>query len=84
MLSCKDITEQANSYLEKELPFTKRLGVRLHLFMCLHCRHYIEQLQTTIQTLSRMKKDEPVDDAYHKHLVDCFKKDLQSDQKRSD
>ncbi|WP_455211009.1 zf-HC2 domain-containing protein [Kaarinaea lacus] len=75
MLSCKDITEQANSYLEKELSFSKRLSVRVHLFMCVHCRRYIEQLHITIQTLGRMKKEEPVDPEYSNHLVECFKKE---------
>ena len=37
MLSCKDITENANSYLDKELPFFTRMKVNLHLMMCVHC-----------------------------------------------
>lgn len=81
MLSCKDLTEQANSYLDKELPFTKRLSVRFHLFICVHCRRYIAQLQTTIQTLGQMRKSEPVDDTYSKHMVERFKKEWQSNHK---
>ena len=80
MLSCKDITEHANSYLEKELSFTKRLSMRVHLFMCVNCRRYIEQLQTTILTLGRMKKEEPMDASYRNQLIECFKKERQGDQ----
>jgi hypothetical protein len=83
MLSCKDVTEHANAYLEKALPITKRLSMRMHLFICLNCRRYMDQLHITIQTLGRMKKQEPVDDAYSKHLVECFKTEKQSSQKRN-
>jgi hypothetical protein len=82
MFSCKDITEHASEYLEKELTFSKRLNMRLHLFMCLNCRRYVKQLQITVQTLGRMrKKEEPVGEAYNQHLMECFKKECQSSQK---
>jgi hypothetical protein len=83
MLSCKDVTEHANAYLEKELSITKRLSMRMHLFMCVNCRRYMDQLHVTIQTLGRMKKQEPVDDAYSKHLLECFKNERQCDPKRT-
>ena len=78
MLSCKDITEHASAYLDKELPFTKRISLRMHLFMCVNCRRYMDQLQITIQALGRMKKPDSVDSTYSNHLVDCFKKERQS------
>jgi predicted anti-sigma-YlaC factor YlaD len=83
MMSCKDITEHASAYLDKEVPFTTRLNMRLHLFMCLHCRRYMDQLQTTIKTLGRMNTDieKPVDTEIDQHLVECFKKESQRDQK---
>ena len=67
MLSCKEITENANKYLEKDLPFFVRLKVKMHLKMCIHCQRYVQQLQTTIELLGRMKqpvniKEETIDD----------------------
>ncbi len=82
MLSCKDITEHANAYLDKELPISKRLSMRMHLFICVNCRRYMNQLHITIQTLGRMKKQESVDAALSKHLIECFKHETQCNQKR--
>ncbi len=48
MLNCKNITENASDYIDKELPLHKRLQMKLHLTMCVHCRHYIQQIHTTI------------------------------------
>ncbi len=67
MLSCKEITENANKYLEKDLPFFVRLKVKMHLKMCIHCQRYVQQLQATIDLLARMKQplnteDEAVED----------------------
>lgn len=55
MLSCRDITQKANDYLEKDLPFAARMNVKMHLLICIHCRRYIKQLQTTIHTLGRIQ-----------------------------
>jgi len=73
MLSCKDITEQANEYLECELSFVKRLKFRMHLFMCNHCKRYVEQLNTTIECLKRYKTDGEVDQQTTQHIVDRLK-----------
>ena len=81
MLGCKDITEQANAYLDRDLPFTKRFGVRMHLFICAHCRRYMDQLHVTIETLGRMTKDETLSEQDSKRLLECFKKEQQTAEK---
>jgi predicted anti-sigma-YlaC factor YlaD len=78
MLSCKDITEKANEYIDDELPFMKRLSVQMHLFICKNCRRYMDQLHITIQTLGRLNKTEPVSEERSRQLVECFKKERQS------
>lgn len=80
MLSCKDITENANKYLEKDLPFFVRLKVKMHLKMCIHCQRYVEQLQTTIQLLGKMKQSANTDDATVDNIVNIIKT---SDKKES-
>ena len=72
-MSCKDITENANQYLDKDLPFFKRLKVSIHLRMCIHCQRYIEQLNTTIQILGEMKKSNTIDDSTVDTIVESLK-----------
>lgn len=84
MLSCKDVTDEANAYIDDELPFMKRLSVRMHLFICKNCRRYMNQLNVTIQTLGRMNKSEPVSEQLNQELVKCFKKEHPSHPKDSE
>ena len=80
MLSCKDITEQANAYLEKDLPLSRRLSVSMHLFICVHCRRYVDQLRITAQTLGLMKEVHPLDENTTNQLVEQFKNETTTDQ----
>ena len=73
MLSCQDITEKASDYLDRDLPFTTRLSVRVHLFMCVNCRRYVQQLQTTIKTLRILKPEHPATPDLTQNLVKQFK-----------
>ena len=77
MLSCKEITENANKYLEKDLPLFTRLKVKMHLKMCIHCQRYVEQLQTTIQLLGKMKQPVSTDE----HTVDDIVTNLKASDK---
>lgn len=79
MLSCKDITENANKYLEKDLPFFVRLKVKMHLKMCIHCQRYVEQLQTTIQLLGKMKQPVNTDDTTIDDIVNIIKTNDKND-----
>ncbi len=53
MPSCKDITEHSSDYLDRNLPWWKRMGYWLHLVMCVHCRRYVDQLKLTIDTIGK-------------------------------
>lgn len=44
MLTCKEVTHLVSESLDRELPFPKRVGVRLHLAMCKFCRRYRRQM----------------------------------------
>jgi hypothetical protein len=37
----------------KALPFWKRLEIRFHLMMCVHCRRYVEQIKTISEAARR-------------------------------
>lgn len=54
--SCKDITEHSSDYLDKNLTLWERTGFRMHLFMCVHCKQYVENLKLTIATLGTLGK----------------------------
>lgn len=74
MLSCKDITEKADQYLEKDLPWSTRLSYRLHLFMCVNCRRYVEQIRLTISTLAGFPKETTTpDEQYLSNLKEIYK-----------
>ena len=53
MLNCKDMTTEAQSYIDDELGLWKRIQVRLHLFICKYCTRYVQQLKLTIATLQQ-------------------------------
>ncbi len=45
MTNCKDVTRQIASDEFREAGWRERLAVRLHLFLCRHCRRYAAQLR---------------------------------------
>jgi hypothetical protein len=51
MMSCREVTELASQYVERDLPFGKRVAIRLHVAMCVHCRRFVRQLRVTIELL---------------------------------
>ena len=59
MPSCRDITEHASEYLDRQLTPWQRLGFRLHLMICLNCRRHLDQLKLTIGTLGRLQAKSP-------------------------
>ncbi len=59
MPSCKDITEHSSDYLDRHMPWWKRVNYWLHLLMCVHCRRYFAQLKLTISTLGRTREASP-------------------------
>jgi anti-sigma factor ChrR (cupin superfamily) len=53
MLTCKDISTLSDEYLDGELPFKKKLSVKLHIAICKSCRRYLNYLQLTIHVVSQ-------------------------------
>ncbi|HLY55659.1 MAG TPA: zf-HC2 domain-containing protein [Stellaceae bacterium] len=62
MLSCKDVSERASRWLDREMGFWERLQLRSHLAICVHCRRYLAQFKATVAAL-RFLPDETPDDA---------------------
>jgi len=58
MIQCKDVTEEANNYIDGDLSLRKRAGLFFHIVICSCCRNYLQQLRSTITTISVMKPKE--------------------------
>lgn len=54
MLKCREIAENADALIDQELGFRRRLAVRMHLFMCVHCRRYVRQLRGLLRAIAGM------------------------------
>lgn len=59
MLSCKDITQLASENIDNNMPLFKRLQFNIHLMMCKNCRQFMDQMHTTIETISRIQPIQP-------------------------
>jgi len=59
VLTCREVTEMANDYLDRNLNWLARVQFRLHLMMCRHCQRYVDQLAKTIMLLRRSKSEPP-------------------------
>jgi predicted anti-sigma-YlaC factor YlaD len=73
MLTCRELTEIATDYLEKDLPWRERLAVHVHLWMCRHCRRYLDQMRKVIALLQRLPR-EPVPPNLVEELLPQFRK----------
>ena len=65
MFQCKDIAEEASNYLDGDLPLGKRIGLFMHLIICGCCRNYMQQIRTTIKTISVVHPREQDDTDTH-------------------
>lgn len=54
MLSCKEATELMSQRQDRQLGLMERISLRLHLLMCVGCRHFDEQMDFLRQATTRM------------------------------
>ncbi|MEC5325341.1 MULTISPECIES: zf-HC2 domain-containing protein [unclassified Aurantimonas] len=47
MLTCRDLAQQADAFLDGELNLGQRLRIRLHLSMCNGCARFMGQMRQT-------------------------------------
>ncbi len=47
MLTCRELAEQADAFLDKDLGLGQRLRIRLHMLMCCGCNRFMGQMRTT-------------------------------------
>lgn len=51
IFSCKKITGMISESMDRKLPLSKRMGIRVHLMMCKFCKRYQQQLIFIRETL---------------------------------
>lgn len=56
MPSCKDVSEYSSDYLDKNLSLRQRARFKLHIFICVQCRQYVDHLKLTIATIGAIGK----------------------------
>lgn len=77
MLSCKDVVNNASDYLNGDVPLMRRIGIWIHIAMCVHCRRYYQQITQSINSVSVIKPQEQDDTD-----TDQLARDLQALQER--
>jgi anti-sigma factor RsiW len=50
-LSCREVTEKANAFVDGHMSTAQWLQFRMHVMMCGHCREYLHQVEMTIDAL---------------------------------
>ncbi|NOR26237.1 MAG: zf-HC2 domain-containing protein [Desulforhopalus sp.] len=59
MFNCRDVSRLVSESMDRELSFTKRMGVRFHLMMCRHCAGFRHQL-ARIRKIIRSQDEENI------------------------
>ena len=57
MLSCRELNEQVDDLLDGRMPFMRRASLRLHIFMCRHCRLFVKQYRRTLDMIPRVREE---------------------------
>ena len=60
MLTCRELVQNhASDWLDNQLNWRQRIGVRFHLLICDHCRRFIRQLELVRGVLARQPELPP-------------------------
>jgi len=75
MMSCKDVHELVSSEAQAEAGLRRRIGLRLHLFMCKHCRAYVGQIRAIGDGARKLFREGPWDrDALDRLQADILRR----------
>jgi anti-sigma factor RsiW len=71
-LTCKDLVEVVNDYLEGALSDAERARFEAHLAECEGCRRYLDQMRTTIRVVGTLT-EEDLDPGAKDQLLQLFR-----------
>ncbi len=73
MLTCREVTERADEYIDGELGFWPAMHVRMHLVACRYCRRFIKQLRTVGRLVKEYGYTLPPE-MFDEDLMDAFRR----------
>ena len=72
MLTCKDFVKKQNERIDgAEVSFMQRMSLKMHAFICIHCRRYLAQLKL-VDSVSHKLSDSQTDDSVVQAHIDCI------------
>jgi len=57
--SCREIAEQTSENIDEPLTGLRWLKMKIHLFICINCRRYKEQIGLSSKLVSSFEQNEP-------------------------
>jgi hypothetical protein len=81
MLSCREVTTLHAADEIQHATWKTRMGVRLHLMMCRHCRRYVRELArigAAVRALYAGVPDQARDEALLRRVIDSLREDASS------
>jgi len=67
MLSCKDFVTLQGDIIEGEkFGLWKRMSLKMHYFICHHCRRYSNQIKLVDRLSSQLPDSKPSDEVVHR------------------
>ncbi len=67
--TCRDVIDQASTYIDGDLETTDKFRIWVHILMCPPCRRYFDQMKSVVdaaRTLSTHDEDD------HEQLIDAI------------
>ena len=58
MFKCREVTRLVSESLDRKLPFSQRLGIRIHFFMCKLCPEAKKQMLFMGEALRRFHSED--------------------------
>ena len=71
-MTCQELTELVNAYLEGALPESDQARFEEHLDICSGCRAYLDQMRRTISMTGTLR-DNTLPDAVRDRLLSAFR-----------
>jgi hypothetical protein len=59
MLSCKQVTRLVSQGLDRDLGFTERVRLRVHLAICEGCTHFGQQMKLLRRAMAKLAEQSP-------------------------
>lgn len=59
MLHCNKVSKFVSESMDRDLSFTERMGVRVHLLMCHHCARFARQLEHMRSSIRKESSNYP-------------------------